>query len=66
MTLRLRPHTGSTRLDIVLDEFAESGPSIITTDQVYSLSLAGVSGKYVVMLIAEDAESEVIAVRNIY
>ena len=46
-------HARSTRLDILLGEFAETGPSVFTTNEFCHFVLTGVSGKYMVVLIAE-------------
>ena len=56
MSLRFCSHTSGTRTDVVLDIFTESGPSVVAPDKVYGLALAWVSGKDVVMLVAENTE----------
>ena len=65
MPLGFGSHTSGARFDVLLDEFTESGPGIVTTDEVNGLILSGVSGEDMVMLVAEDTEPEVIRVRNI-
>ena len=65
MPLGFGSHASGARFDVLLDEFAESGPGIVATDKVDRLILSGVSGKDVVMLVAENAEPEVIRVRDI-
>ena len=65
MALGFGSHTCCAGLDILFDKFPESGPCIITTDEVDGLVLSGGSGKDVVMLMMENSESEVIRVRNV-
>ena len=65
MPLGFGLHTSGARFDVLLDEFAESGPGIVAMDKVDRLILSGVSGKDVVVLVAENAEPEVIRVRDI-
>ena len=65
MPLGLGSHTSGARFDVLLDEFTESGPGIVAMDKVNGLILSGVSGKDVVMLVAENTEPEVIRVRNV-
>ena len=57
MALGFCSHTGSARLHIFLDEFSETWPSIISTDEVDSLVLAWVSGEYVIMFVMKNTES---------
>ena len=64
MPLGLGSHTSGAGFDVLLDEFTESGLGIVATDKVNRLILSGVSGKDVVMLVAENTEPEVIRVRN--
>ena len=64
MPLGFESHTSGARFDVLLDEFTESRPGIVTTDEVNGLILSRVSGKDVVMLVAENAEPEVIRVWN--
>ena len=65
MPLGFGSHTSGARFDVLLDEFTESGPGIVATDEVIRLILSGVSGEDMVMLVAEDAEPEVIRVWNV-
>ena len=65
MPLGFGLHTSGARFDVLLDEFTESRPGIVTTDKVNGLILSGVSGEDMVMLVAENAEPEVIRVWNI-
>ena len=65
MPLGFGSHASGARFDVLLDEFAESGPGIVATDKIDRLILSGVSGKDVVMLVAENAEPKVIRVRDI-
>ena len=58
-------HTSRTRFAIFLDELTESGPGVVTKDHFYSLVLTGMSGEYVIMLVAENMETEVVRVRDI-
>ena len=58
-------HTGSARLTIFLNKFTESGPSIITADEINCFVLARVSGKDVVMLIVQNMELKVTRVRDV-
>ena len=51
MPLGFGSHTSGARFDVLLDKFTESGPGIVAMDMV--------------MLVAENAEPEVIRVRNI-
>ena len=44
MLLGFCPHTSGTRFAILLDEFTESGPGILATDEVNGFVLTGVSG----------------------
>jgi hypothetical protein len=48
-----RAHTSCT---LLLYEFTETGPGIITADEVNCFILTRVSGKYVVMFVAENTE----------
>ena len=65
MPLGFGLHTSGARFDVLLDEFMESRPGIVATDEVNGLILSGVSGKDVVMLVAESMEPEVIRVQNV-
>ena len=65
MTLGFSAHTSSTRLAILLNEVMHTRPSVLVLDKTNSLILTGVSSKYVVMLMAEDLETEVGGVRNV-
>ena len=65
MSRRLVMSTNHTRLDIIPNKLANLGPSVLTSNCVKSTILAKVTGKDVVMIDAKDAESEVIAVRNV-
>ena len=56
MSLRFCSHTSGTRTDVVLDIFTESGPSIVTPNKVYGLASAWMSGKNVIVLVAENSE----------
>ena len=58
-------HTSSTRLAILLNKVAHTRPSVLTLDKTNSPILTGVSSKYVVMLMAEDSETEVGGVGNV-
>ena len=58
-------HTSSTRLAVLLNEVAHTRPSVLMLDKTNSLILTRVSSEYVVMLMAEDSETEVGGVRNI-
>ena len=66
MPLGFGSHTSCTRFTIFLDKFTESGPGIIAADEVHCLILTGMSGKDVVMLVAENLEPEVVGIRDIY
>ena len=63
--LGLSTHTSSTRLAILLNEVAHTRPSVLALDKTNSLILTRVSSEYVVMLMAEDSETEVGGVRNV-
>src|ERR1700679_439679 len=65
VSLGLRSHAGSTGLHIFLDKFSESGPSIVASDEVDGLVLAGVSGENVVVFISEHTEPKVVGIRDI-
>ena len=65
MTLGFGAHTSSTRLAILLNKVAHTRPSVLALDKTNSLILTGVSSKYVVMLMAEDLETEVRGVGNV-
>src|SRR5271168_2771574 len=65
MPLVLRTHTSSARLTIFLDKFTESRPGILTTDEVNGFILTRMSGKDMIMLVAENTEPEIVGVRNI-
>ena len=54
MPLRFSSHTSRTRFTILLDEFAETGPSIIAANEVDGFILTRVSGEDVIMLVAEN------------
>ena len=56
MSLRFFSHTSGTRTDVVLDVFTESGPSVVAPDKVYGFASAWMSGKDMVMLVAENTE----------
>jgi hypothetical protein len=56
MSLGFGTDTSCTRFAILLDKFAESGPGIVATDEVDGLVLTGMSGKDVIMLVAENTE----------
>ena len=66
MPLGFGLHTSCTRFTIFLDKFMESGPGIITVDEVHCLILTGMSGEDMVMLVAENSEPEVIGIRDVY
>ena len=65
MTLGFSTHTSSTRLAILLNEVAHTRPSVLALDKTNSLILTGVSSEYVVVLMAEDLETEIRGVRNV-
>ena len=65
MTLGFSAHTSSTRLAILLNKVAHTRPSVLMLDKTNSLILTRVSSEYVVVLMAEDSETEVGGVRNI-
>ena len=65
MTLGFSMHTSSTRLAILLNKVAHTRPSVLVLDKTNSLILTGVSSEYVVMLMAEDLETEVRGVGNV-
>ena len=56
MSLRFCSHTSGTRTDVVFDVFTESGPSVVVPDKVYGLTSTWMSGKDMVMLVAENTE----------
>ena len=56
MSLRFWWHTSGTRTNVVLNVFTESRLSVVAPDKVYSLALAWMSGKDVIMLVAEIME----------
>ena len=58
-------HTSRTRFAIFLDELTEPRPGVVTTDHFYCLVLTWMSRKYVIMLVVENMETEVIRVRNV-
>ena len=60
MPLRFSLHTSHTRFAIFLDEFMETGPSIIAVNDVDGLILTGVSGEDMIMLVVENLELQVI------
>ena len=65
MALGFCSHACCAGLDILLYEFTESRPSVIPLDEINCLVLTGMSGKNVVVLIAENAELKVICLGNI-
>ena len=65
VTLRFSTHTSSTRFAILLDGVAESRPSIVSLDKTSCLVLSRMTGKYVIVLIAKNAEAKVGKIRNI-
>ena len=65
MPLGFGSHTSGARFNVFLDEFAESRPGIVATDEVNGLVLSRMSGKDVIVLVVENTEPEVIGVRNI-
>ena len=65
MSLGLCTHTSRTRFAIFLDELTEPGPGVVMTDHFYSLVLTWMSREYVIMLVAENMETEVVRVRNV-
>ena len=65
MTLGFGMHTSSTRLAILLNEVAHTRPSVLALEKTNSLILTGVSSEYVVVLMAEDSETEIRGVGNI-
>ena len=66
MPLGFGLHTSHTRFTIFLDKFMESGPGIIAADEVHCLILTRMSGKDVVMLVAENLEPEVVGIGDVY
>ena len=66
MPLGFGSHTSCTIFTIFLDKFAESGPGIIVVDEVHCLILTRMSGKDVVVLVAENLEPEVVGIGDIY
>ena len=56
MSLRFCSHTSGTGTDVVLDVSTESRPSVVVPDKVYGLASAWMSGKDVIMLVAENME----------
>ena len=65
MALGFCSHACCAGLDIFLYEFMESGPSVIPSDEINCLVLTEMSGKNVVMLISENADSKVVYIGNI-
>ena len=65
MALRFCSHAGCAGLNILLYIFTESRPSVIPSDEINCLVLTGMSGKNVVVLIVENAESKVVCLGNI-
>ena len=65
MTLGFGAHTSSTRLAILLNKVMHTRPSILALAKTNSLILTRVSSKYVVMLMAEDSETEDGGVGNV-
>ena len=63
--LGFRLHTRCTRLAIFLDKFTESRPGVVSSNEVYCLVLTRVSGKDMIVLMSENAESEIIRVWNV-
>src|SRR5277367_4524944 len=64
VTLRFSTHTSSTRLAILLDHIAESRPHIVAVNKTKCLILTRMTGKYVIVLIAKNAEVYVGRIRN--
>src|ERR1700679_2372656 len=65
VSLGLRSHAGRARHHIFLDEFSESGPSIVAPDEVDSLILARVSGEDVVVFVLKHTEPKVVGVGDV-
>ena len=61
----LRPSACSAGLAVVADQVAESGPVVVSEDEVLRLVLPPVSGCRMVVSGAEDAETEVTGVRYV-
>ena len=57
--LRFGPHAHSTRLAILLDKFPETRPGIIPTNEFDCLVLTQMSRKYVIVLVMENTEMEI-------
>ena len=56
MSLRFCSHTSGTETDVVLAVFTESGPRVVAPDKVHGLASAWMSGKDVIVLVAENTE----------
>jgi hypothetical protein len=65
MTRSLGASAGGTRLYIVFDEGTDCGPSIIATNEFESSILAEVAGEGMIMMIAKNAEAEVIRLGDV-
>lgn len=61
----LRPLTSRARLAIVLDDVPNTGPGVVSVDELQSLVHSVITGKDVVVLVTEDAKSEVGTVGNV-
>ena len=61
----LGPCTGSARLAIVADQVAESGPVVVSENEVLCLVLPPMSGCRMIVAGVEDVETEVTGVRYI-
>src|SRR5277367_815531 len=57
VTLGFSTHTSSARLAILLDRITESRPCIVALDKTNCLILTRMTGKYVIVLIAKNAEA---------
>ena len=66
MPLEFGSHTSCTIFTIFLDKFTESRPGIIAVDEVHCLILTGMSREYMIVLVAESSELEVIGIRDVY
>jgi hypothetical protein len=65
VALRFRAHTSGTGFAILLDKVSNTRPSVVPLYKTEGLVLSGMSSEDVVMLVAEDVESEVVRVRDI-
>jgi hypothetical protein len=65
MTRGLGASASGTRLYIVLDEGTDCGPSVIATNEFESSILAEVAGEGMIMMIAKNAEAEVIRLGDV-